>query len=327
MLICIYRPAFSGICLAFLEFYMIGHIVFCTDDRYAKYLSVLIYSILVNTKEPLKFYVLFSSLSGLSRDTLNHTVAAFSDKNGSPYEIRFIKVDIKSILENKNLNVSTFRECFDPYTRLFLPEILKDYHLDKIIYLDVDMVCKGDIKELLDVHSTINTFGGVLDTVSINLKYPLITPSYINSGMLLISLNYLKQIDFINKCVEFINKQKQEDLICPDQDIINNVIPAKDLILVNQRFNEYSPKKEKVNKALILHYTGPYKPWMEETRWRLKKVYWIAYRDSLVAFLKNSGKLSKKDIACRLKLLRYLRVLFNLKLSLKNLFAAKTSSK
>ena len=300
---------------------MKGNLVFCTDSRYAQHLAVLIYSILLHTSVPLNFFVLYSSLNDKDREQLNSLIERMSCMRDLAFTIEFIPVDVKAKLEEHGLNVNSFRDCFDPYTRLFVTEIFAGRNLDKLIYLDVDMVCKGDIAPLVAECEKLVTFGGVLDTVSIKLNYPLITPTYINSGLLLLSLSYLSRINFIEKCAVFI-KEHLQDLVCPDQDVINNVISASDLKLISQRYNEYLPSKEKVAAAVILHYTGPFKPWMPQTRWRMKKVYWQAYRKGCEACL--AGKNADLTFVKR-QIRKYakLRPVFNLMVSLRKHLGGK----
>lgn len=297
-----------------------GNIVLCTDRRYAHHVAVLIYSILLHSSVPLNFYVLYSSLDDKDRTQLTSLIERMTSLRGHDFSIEFIPVDVKSKLESHGLSVNTFRGCFDTYTRLFVTEVLQGRG-DKFIYLDVDMVCKGDIAPLVLECEYVDTWAGVLDTVSIKLNYPLITPTYINAGLLLFSLNYLEKIDFIDRCAAFIHDHVDQ-MVCNDQDVINNVIPAADLKMLDQHWNEYLPSKDKVSSAVILHYTGPFKPWMPQTRWRMKKVYWQAYRKGCEAFL--TGKDADLTYVERW-ISRYaaLRPVFNLKLSLRNLFKPK----
>ena len=60
------------------------------------------------------------------------------------------------------------------------------------------MESRKDLAPLLDKAEEIDTFAGVLDTVSLKLGYKLLTPHYINSGLLICSLAYLNKIDFIS---------------------------------------------------------------------------------------------------------------------------------
>lgn len=305
-----------------LRVMMRNNIVFSTDSRYAKYLGVLLYSLLDNTSRPLNFFVLYSSLDESSRHQLEFIVNYYKNTKKIACTIEFIHVDIEQKIKEHGLNVATFRGCFDPYTRLFVSEIFAGRdELDKLIYLDVDMLCKQDIAPLLDKAAQITTFAGVLDTVSIKLGYKLLTPHYINSGLLICSLSYLRELNFVDKAVSFI-QEHQADLVCPDQDVINNVIPDGDLILLEQRFNEYLPGKQAVNNAVILHYTGPFKPWMKETRWRLKKVYWRAYQLYLSLLPHNlaQGPKTKKAL---FMFLACSRVFINIYMSLKKLFSRK----
>lgn len=299
-----------------------GNLIFCTNSRYAPHLAVLIYSILCNSKLPLTFYVLYSSLDQQSENILRNVVESFDRAEERSVKIVFVKADIEQILKDKNLQLKPFRDSYDTYTRFFLTELLKPYNLKKAIYLDVDMICRQDIAVMFSALENISTFGGVLDTVSLGLDYYYLTPSYVNVGMLMLDFDYLERINFSQRCVDFINNCDMDKLTCNDQDVINNIIPEEDLVLVDQSFNEYLHSKSAVKKAVILHYTGPGKPWMKHIRWRLKKVCWLTYYISTAAFL-HGFQIGKTGRSAIFHFLSLVRGIINFYLSLKELIVGR----
>ena len=300
-----------------------NNIVFSTDRSYAKYLGVLLYSILDNTSRPLNFFVLYSSLDDDSRQKLEVIVEVFKITKKLDFTIEFIQVDIEKKLQDYGLNVATFRGCFDPYTRLFVSDILAGRDLDKIIYLDVDMLCRMDLAPLLDKAEEISTCAGVTADTS---KLPSAANAShenteLNPGLLVCSLKYLKELDFSSKAVRIMQTQST-DGFCSVQEIISQAIPQADLVLLNPRFNVSTPTGSRVKSAVLLHYPGADKPWLKETHWRLKKVYWQAYL--LYLLLLYRGLLIRRPTKkLLLGLLSVSRVFINCYMSLKQLIVGK----
>ena len=251
------------------------NIVFCTDKNYAKYLSPLIESILRNTSYICNFYVVFSTINEEDRQKLNKTVNDF--KTSTLY---FIKFENINILNNASLSkyAETFRGGYDTYSRLFLTELLLPLGVKKCVYFDIDIIVKGNIDCLFDIVENVNYAYGVIDSVTIKNEQgsKFVSDTYINAGVLVLNLEKLKTIDFAKRCLDFLITFGKE-IKYMDQDCINYVLGNKYIETIDQKFNEYLPSSKKVKNAVVLHFTGPFKPWMTATRWRLKKMCWAKY--------------------------------------------------
>ena len=249
------------------------NIVFCTDKNYAKYLPPLIESILRNTTFKCNFYVVYSTINDEKKKKIIKTVTDFKDST-----VDFVKFENIELLENNEISkyASSFRGGYDAFSRLFLTELLLSKNIKNCIYFDIDVVVKKNSDELFSLVKNIKFLAGVVDSVTIKNGGKWVYDKYINSGVLLMNLENLKSINFAEKCLDFIIEHGKETSLL-DQDCINFVLGNKYIELIDQKYNEYLPKTQKVKDAVVLHFTGPFKPWMKETRWRLKKVFWVKY--------------------------------------------------
>ena len=160
------------------------------------------------------------------------------------------------------------------YYRLSIPDILNDK--DKAIYLDGDTFVCSDLKEMYDIELDNNYIGGVIDSSYSRSKTTLKQyndniENYICSGVLLINCEAWRKDKKIKKEIKkHCEKVQEEELIFPDQDILNIVcggkiqkIPLK-YMFINQPVKDHYTENdflEAKNNPVIIHYMGDQKPW------------------------------------------------------------------
>ena len=153
----------------------------------------------------------------------------------------------------------------ETYSRLFCAFYLPK-SVDRILYLDVDMICTGDISELYDISLEGKIWAGAEDKDIeekdlIRLGLPK-EYKYVNAGVALINVkklrnNYLEQ-DILTPIIE-----NHKEWIYLDQDFINKVF-AGDIKIIEEKYNLLAKSKsyrELKEKPLIVHYAGSVKPW------------------------------------------------------------------
>ncbi len=162
--------------------------------------------------------------------------------------------------------------------KFLLGKIFPQY--EKILYLDADIVVRGDLSEFYETDISNHDLAGVF---SYNhylyskkfmkiLKIPDMK-SYINAGVLLLNLNRLREKEFEDKIEYCKNNLNIHD----DQHIINQICYGK-IKFVKPKYNTtftnyrhykqgnseiiYSKEEilEAANNPIIFHYTGA-KPW------------------------------------------------------------------
>lgn len=226
------------------------------DDNYSKYAGVVIASILDNLSEKsfANFYILDGNITKENKDKLLH-LKQIKDCN-----IEFIQVDESKFEVYKQINTHKYI-TLPSYYRLKLSELLPN--VDKIIYLDCDMIVNSDITELFNIQLGDNIIGGVLDT-RVKHKKKWKNTNYINAGMIVFNLAKIRENKIEDKFVEY-TKQNTKTIETGDQDVINFVLKDKIQILPddwNVQVSGFASRTSFTNKPKLIHYIGCDKPWV-----------------------------------------------------------------
>ncbi len=166
--------------------------------------------------------------------------------------------------------------------RLLTEQILPE-NLDKILYMDVDIVVTGSLNELYKYQFNNQIAAAVVKDVVRNNDYTRlnIDPSktvYFNSGVMLINLEYWRE-HCVGKCCLNLLKTKSEALFMPDQDALNIILSGK-VEYLHPKYNcltifymREEHLKNRVKKSdlsdvieaaanpIIVHYVFVNKPW------------------------------------------------------------------
>ncbi len=231
-----------------------------TDDNYCTHLGVCLTSIMENNKKnEISFHLLNNNISKGNIEKINQIDEKYKNLHVHYYDFNkyFTENDYVDIfdenLKGKNsffnlLGISTF-------ARLFLADILPET-IDKILYLDCDMIVLNDLSELYNTNIKDYYCAGCIES---NIpKYVYYgkhsdTP-FINAGTLLINLKKWRQENFRQQCIDLIKEYPDKNFL-HDQNIIN--IVARDKIkFVSSKFNA-NTRNYYVNygKILKLHKT------------------------------------------------------------------------
>ena len=250
------------------------HIVFASDDRYAQHAAVAMASVLEHAKYPerIDFFLLSDSISEERAEKFRTTARRWDS------EAIVIPVEGEAFSEFY-VSAQLSRAA---YMRLAVAEILpKD--IDKIIYLDCDLIVKKDITELWDASMERNAIAAVPDcgimtsAKSRKQKRQCIGLTgedlYFNSGVLMIDLAEWRKNNYARKLLSLVQEHSYPH---HDQDALNaffyhrwtalplewNVIPPVWFMFLKIVFSKWraSAATARQNPA-ILHYAGGYKPW------------------------------------------------------------------
>lgn len=235
-------------------------IFFSTDDNYIPYLYVAIASLIDNASKKFAYRIIILN-TGLDEE--NIAKVKMNERPG--FAIEF--VDISKSVENiKSHLKNVYHFSVASYYRLFIASLFPQY--DKIIYLDCDLVVLGDISELYRVTLDENIIAAapeqyVQNTVQFRRYAEIalgINPdNYINTGVLVISLEAFRKSHIEEKFIELITKF-DFDLLDPDQAYINYLCNDKIYMLPNGWNKEPMPLPCE-GKKNIVHYALYKKPW------------------------------------------------------------------
>ena len=163
------------------------------------------------------------------------------------------------------------------FARLLLPLVLPD--LDKIIYLDCDIVVLKDLQSLWnfdvsDVAVAMAPDFYYRDKATLE-RLGIISGYYLNSGVIVMNLDYWRKHDVQYRILSFI-MAKGSKLIYNDQDGLNSILHNERKELhIKYNFSYYYfhrligvSHNEKIHEIIeardnpvIFHYFGPLKPW------------------------------------------------------------------
>ena len=230
------------------------NICFAINDSYTNHCCILIKSILAKIKKKysLRIYIFHNNLSEPNKSKILKT---------SNYCAHFIQVDSTSVSELPIPKYSHF--CEVNYFRLLIPRFLPD--IDKVIYLDSDIIVNTDISDLWEIELEENYLACVEDNISESDRIRELTPldndfKYYNSGVLLLNCRKFRAENIENKLFAF-GKKYYNQIYIVDQDLLNAVV-NKQILYINKNWN-YQINLELQNnsnldifKLKIIHYTG-----------------------------------------------------------------------
>ncbi len=233
---------------------------FSTDDHYIPFLDVAIASMIENASKKYKYRIIVLN-TGLDPDN----VVKIKRRETDAFAIDFVDMseDLKHI-KARFKNVYHF--SIVTYYRLFIASLFPN--LDKIIYLDCDIVVLGDISELYNTDLGDAVFAAAPEQFVRNThefrvyaeKALGVDPDgYVNAGVLVLSLEQFRRNEIEKKFVELLTEY-DFDLLDPDQAYLNYLCAGKIFVLPNGWNKEPMPLPCE-GKKNIVHYALYKKPW------------------------------------------------------------------
>lgn len=266
-------------------------IFFSSDDGYAPYLATALASMMDNASKNYNYKICVLN-DGLGEEHQKKIKALEQDG----FDIQFISMreKLEPMMEKESNKLRADYFTLTIYFRIFIPDMFPEY--DKGIYIDSDIAVPGDISKLFEEDLEGNIIGACIDE-SIQDVPPLCKyidesvgvdhTKYINSGVLLMDLEKLREVRMGDRFLELLNTY-QFDSIAPDQDYINAMCYGK-IHFIDISWDAFPnndlPKLENPN---LIHYNLFAKPWCydniqyEEYFWKYAKV--SGYYDEIKAF-------------------------------------------
>ena len=239
------------------------------DDNYAKYMATAMISILKNSLEDEE--IVFHLLDGgISDDSKKKLLSLKSIKN---CEIYFYTPDIKKYEEwyskgdYKDWSPAAFY-------RLSIPSMIPN--IDKILYLDCDIIVNLSLKELFEID--------IKNYYALVCKEDWREEDYFNSGVLMINNKLWRESNIEDIFYDYYSKNYSSYKF-PDQDLLNEALKGK-VKFIDRKWNFFPILSKKpldisindymeANKKSIIHYIW-YKPWNEAST-SVKAVYLYYY--------------------------------------------------
>lgn len=251
------------------------NIVLASDDSYAQHVAVVMTSILRNTRTPqsVKFFLLSDGICAEKINKIQQTVTRF----GAEWKLYDLSADERFADLFTSGHISRAA-----YFRLEIANILTD--VQKIIYLDVDLVVLQDIADLWKINlagkplAAVPDFGIMASKRMMRQKHEVLGLSmdapYFNSGVVIMDLAKWREHHYAEQVLELAGKGK---LPHHDQDALNKVFLSNWYVLP-LKWNVIPPVYNLLRKIVwkkrfripaiaarkdiaVLHYAGRYKAW------------------------------------------------------------------
>lgn len=248
------------------------NILFCGNDKVFDGMLTCALSILKRTKEPepFTFYVFTMDVSHIKETykPVTDSQIVFFDEQIKKYnkENQAVKIDVTPLYRREFDNCPNEDAYCSPYTliRLFADEV--NELPDKLLYLDVDIMFNRDIHLLYDTDIEGYEYAAARDHYG---KY-LISPNYVNAGVLLFNLKHMRKTGLLKKARELIKTKK---LVFADQSAIIRSTTKKKML--PQRFND---QKYLHNHTVVRHFSKrlfwlPYPHTDNIKQWQIEKVH------------------------------------------------------
>ncbi|MDR1233112.1 MAG: glycosyltransferase family 8 protein [Puniceicoccales bacterium] len=213
------------------------NVAFVFDDKFSDLFRVAVYSIAKNTKSNLAIYVVDCGISEINRGK----VLQMQEKCENILSVKIGIPERIDVLENFPTEARFNSVVF---YRLAIPKVFPE--LDRVVYLDCDIVAIGDIFELWNEDLNGRPFGAVEEDGNFSdekiradklayLKFPE-ENRYYNSGVLLIDSKKFEESKIFERVIEQV-KQTKIFFPCPEQDAMNICLRNDEHLPLHPKYN------------------------------------------------------------------------------------------
>lgn len=251
------------------------NVCFLTDEGYCMQTSVAITSMLKNKNMDSEYdiYILCDNVTNESKNN-------FKKLETEKFKIYIIDLDNND--EYNKYEIKDIPATITAMHKFSIPNILSN--LDKVLYLDGDIIVKKDLAELYNFDIGNNYVGAVKEAGGMSrTQYNLFIKKnvfYFNSGVMLMNLKKMRDDNISEKLIDYRINGYNELM---DQDSLNYVLKDKSLelpfkfntqlvflyicksIFKIKKFysidNKIATMREILDYAVVVHYSGKKKPW------------------------------------------------------------------
>lgn len=249
------------------------NLLFAINHNFTSLLCICMRSIIQNGGEDhYDAYVLHSDLTSEDRETIART-------GQGRISCHFVRVEA-SLFEGFPESSRYPRQI---YYRLAAPLLLPG-DLDRVLYLDVDLVVINPLRELYSMDFEGNYYIACSHVKELLTKFNQVRLGveddvpYINTGVMVLNLPLLRENVTMEQLRETA-RRKMHTFMLPDQDLLTVMHGERIKLVDTLRYNlsdrllsQYNadPRHEKLDldwvrkNAVIIHYYGKNRPWKEK---------------------------------------------------------------
>ena len=235
------------------------NILYCGDKGISKGVLVSILSFLMRgPKENIyNIYIMTIKYEGVK--PFDKKTVEFLDELVKKYNAKsFVKLIDATEVFVKNLPKKNMGSYFTPCSmlRLYMDKVSEIVKLDRVLYLDYDVVCRGDIAEFYNMNLDGVEVAGVLDIYGRRWYHyhGLFVQDYMNSGVMLFNLPECIKTKMFEKAVKLCETKW---MLLADQSALNRAIVKRKLVARKYNEQEERPRKDTV----LHHFSNNFKFW------------------------------------------------------------------
>ncbi|MBE6784330.1 MAG: glycosyltransferase family 8 protein [Ruminococcaceae bacterium] len=261
----------------FTERKLTMNILVTLNSGYIGPLSVMLKSIMINNpEEEFDLFVAHSSLTDEDFAIIQKVI----DKNRTTVHPIVVP---SSLMENAPVLKRISKET---YYRLLVLDIIPQ-SVDKILYMDPDIVVNNSLKKLYEIpmgDAIVAGAGHTAPIVETYNKLRLDMPKksrYVNAGVLMLNLEEMRKFCTTQDIFDYIAKNIKK-LYLSDQDVINGMFGGRTVYFDTYVFNldeRVFKRNRKIDidwvrkNTSVIHYNGSQKPWKSEYKGKLAEFY------------------------------------------------------
>ena len=233
------------------------NILYCGDVGIKDGVLVSILSLVKNNSLLLGIYILtinYEDTVAFTQKSADFLDKLVKEKNKKSF-VRLIdatEVFVKN-LPKKNMG-SYFTPC--SMLRLYVDKVPELAELDRILYLDYDVVCRGDVSEFYNIDLDGIEAAGVLDIYGKNFYHyhGLFNFDYMNSGVMLFNMRECIKTKMFERAVKLCAKRW---MMLADQAALNKSIGKRKLM--PRKYNEQAERPSA--DTVLHHFSNNFKFW------------------------------------------------------------------
>lgn len=259
-------------------------VVFASDNNYVPMVTTTIYSMLKNASDAYRYDIVVLH-EGIEWENQERMKAFFGQFENAGLQF----CDVSRFVDQYELTTNNPHISNETYYRFLIQELLPYY--SKVLYLDSDLIVKGDVAELFSVDLGDNLLAAVRDVDycgNLNMKdgarmryakevLGMHQPyDYFQAGVLVLNTKAMRKLHPMEKWLEFASDDRY---IYNDQDILNAHCQGRvkyldyDWNVMTDCFGRignvfsfapcaiFDAFNDSRNHEKIVHYAGAQKPW------------------------------------------------------------------
>ena len=233
------------------------NILYCGDAGIKYGVAISILSLLMRGRDIYNIYIATIEYEGV-KPFSKKTVEVLDKRAKSYNSANSVKLIDATEVFVRNLPAKNMGSYFTPCSmlRLYMDKFPELEGMDRVLYMDYDVVCRGSLSELYNMDLTGVEAAGVLDIYGKNFYHyrGIFNFDYMNSGVMLFNMTECRKNRVFEKAVALCAKRW---MMLADQAALNKAIDKRRLVA--RRYNEQGERPRK--DTVLHHFSNNFKFW------------------------------------------------------------------